>query len=372
MFLQTSLNLREEIRRQLAEDDAKKQSLNNGKLRKSKSGFLDETSSSDSDDDEELVDVPLTDASTTTSAEDSNDDKEFYLNHEFSTKITLQKVNSNNSNFRAGAEGSGSTMKLNTSHARNNDNIGHCNRDNEQQLVVRPLQSRPNLKTRIQNQKDLQICFLNDFPNVHSSTPSSGRSSSESTSHQLPEQRSAKLTEWPSFISQDFWSPPAETFSKSSVNMSMMPKSQSMFEIETEKQKLDKLIVTQFDETEARWKQEMQMKIQQSHQHIHLQMQRQRRKHKKTPISTKVSLNVKAGFYALPRQLFSLRYSCRLDCNWLPYFPPSFPFPLPLPHYYHYRYHIINVTVTTLLSLPLSHYYRYRRFYNSEMRLDWT
>ncbi|XP_055351649.1 uncharacterized protein LOC129597962 [Paramacrobiotus metropolitanus] len=292
------LNLREEIRRQLAEDDAKK--TPNGNMRKSKSGFLDETSSSESDN-EELVEVPLTDGSSSTSVDDGDDDKEFYLNHEFSTKITIQKLSSNTGTAPRDADLDGAASTADNGHA------AHHARHTPPQLVVRPLQSRPNLKTRIQNQKDLQICFLNELPGsvqrINSS--SSGRSSSESGNPVVMPNNAnhSNMSEGPTMFRQDFWSPPAEPSGRPVATTSVMPKSQSMFEMDTEKQKLDKLLSMRFEDLEFQWKQQMRNKIQHMHQNIRLQMQRQRKRRKRFPITTKVQFP--HGKTRLDRQFLS-------------------------------------------------------------------
>ncbi|OWA53704.1 hypothetical protein BV898_18126 [Hypsibius exemplaris] len=277
--LLNTLTLREEIRRQLAEEDAKK-SAGGGAMRKSKSGFLDASSSSESEADDDYNGQPAQefsgggDSNTSTS---DDDDKQFYLNQEFSTRIGLCKV-SPNSTFRTAKD---SDSKLNVAV-----------RQRQEQLVVRPLQSRPSLKTRIRNQKDLQICFLNDFP-TRTSTPSSGRSSTESNDRLAAGAGSVMSASegGPSLLSKEFWSPPAEATTSRHVFHSLyMPKSRSMFEMDTEKQRSDRMVMGQFDQAQAKWRHEMQLKIQRSHQQIHLQIQRQRRRHKKSPITTKINL----------------------------------------------------------------------------------
>ncbi|GAV06431.1 hypothetical protein RvY_16426 [Ramazzottius varieornatus] len=279
--LSDTLNLREEIRRQLASDDAK----NGLGMRKSKSGFLQTSSSSEDDDDGELNIEPASE-NESTSTEEVDNDKEFYLNHEFTTKVALHKVDPA-SKFRRFSKDSRYEA---TGYVNVNGKISpHRPAD---QLVIRPLQNRPSLKTRIQNNKDLQICFLNDLPvKNRPNSSSSGRSSTESTDKLLTSNKVMKSAQGPPILGNNFWSPP-DGFgaSKHSMGSFTMPKSQSMFEMESQKQRSDKFIMGQFEEVQAQWRQKMQSKIQIAHQQIHLQSQRQRRRQKKTPITSKIKL----------------------------------------------------------------------------------
>ena len=276
VFVQNTLNLREEIRRQLASDDAK----NGLGIRKSKSGFLQSSSSSDEDDDDGELHIEEASENDSTSTEEVDNDKEFYLNHEFTTKVALHKVDPS-SKFRRSSKDSHYTAVGNKT----------TNSGTVSPLVIRPLQNRPSLKTRIQNNKDLQICFLNDLPiKNRPNSSSSGRSSTESTEKLLSNKGPRAI------LGNNFWSPPDEFgASKHSMGSFTMPKSRSMFEMESEKQRSDKFIMGQFEEIQAQWRQEMQSKIQIAHQQIHLQAQRLRRRQKKTPITSKVRFQKNPG-----------------------------------------------------------------------------
>ena len=258
-------------------------------MHKSKSGFLDESSSESDEEIHSDQSNASTDAASDGDEDDTEQDRDFYLNKQFSPKIGLRKA-AGNGKFND------STTTINQSMDRHNREKG-MEKSSNSHMVVRPLQSRPSFKTRLRNQKDLQICFLNDFPPARTSTPSSGRSSTESSDRLAGSAASssstaapASIPEGPSLLSKDFWSPPAEATTSRHVFHSLyMPKSRSMFEMDTEKQRNDRIVMGQFEQAQAKWRHEMQLKIQLSHQQIHLQSQRQRRRHKKSPITTKVS-----------------------------------------------------------------------------------